>query len=151
VSDIALYASELADRIDEALPEWVEASVVRVMASAGRPADPEMIVAARAAGQQARREVGAHIRALLEADIDRQHTTPLAILRAEALRYPTEVLRAAGAPAAGRDAVAEAMFPDDTYDLAPATFADLGPDLFEAGIAWGAAKAFEHKKRHGGN
>ena len=30
---------------------------------------------------------------------------------------------------------------DDDYDLIIADFADLTPDLAEAGIAWGAAKA----------
>jgi hypothetical protein len=30
------------------------------------------------------------------------------------------------------------------------TFADLDPDLAEPGLAWGAAKAFVHKRRHAG-
>lgn len=31
-------------------------------------------------------------------------------------------------------------FPSDVYDLSPASFADLAPDLAEAGIAWGRAR-----------
>jgi hypothetical protein len=85
---------------------------------------------------------------LLTADIDDQATTPLAILRASAVRYPTEVLHAAGVPPVVRDEFVEGVFPDDTYDLAPTSIADLDPDLGDLAIAWGAAKAFEHKRRH---
>jgi hypothetical protein len=88
------------------------------------------------------------MRALLEADIDDQQTTPLALIRASAVRYPTEVLRHAGVPPVARDEFAVSVFPGDTYELAPASFADLDPELADAGIAWGAAKAFTHKQRH---
>ena len=84
---------------------------------------------------------------MLAADVDEQATTPLAILRT-AVRYPTEVLVAAGVPPVERDSFSQRAFPDDIYDLTPATFADVDPALAEAGIAWGAAKAFEHKRRH---
>jgi hypothetical protein len=90
------------------------------------------------------------VRELLAADIDEQRTTPLAILRGAALRYPTSVLHAAGVPPVVRDRAAEELFPDDLYDLVPASFADLDPSLADAGLRWGAAKAFEHKRRHGG-
>ena len=42
-------------------------------------------------------------------------------------------------------------FPADVYGLSPASLADLSPDVVEAGIVWGAAKAFEHKRRHAGS
>jgi hypothetical protein len=64
------------------------------------------------------------------------------------VKYPTEVLRAAGVPPVQRDSFVEQAFPDDIYDLAPASFADLDPALQEAGLSWGAAKAFDHKRRH---
>ena len=38
-------------------------------------------------------------------------------------------------------------FPDDVYDLAPATFDDVSPDLHDPGLRWGAAKAHVHLKR----
>ena len=69
-------------------------------------------------------------------------------MRAAAVRYPTAVLEAAGVPPVVRDEAAEELFPDDRYDLIPASFADLGADLAEVGLYWGAAKAFEHKRRH---
>jgi hypothetical protein len=107
-------------------------------------------LAAEEAAQAARLEIGAALRALLEADIDEQRTTPLTLLRT-AVRYPTEVLEAAGVPGLERDRFAEEAFPDDIYDLSPATFADIDPSLADAGLAWGASKAFAHKKRHSGH
>jgi len=140
-------AAALADAIDAALPGWVERSVARVMTAWKGELDDEVRAAAADAGRQAVAEVGPQVRALLEADIDEQATTPLSLLRG-AVRFPTAVLQAAGVPAVRRDEQQERLFPDDVYDLAPATFADVDPDLAEVGLAWGAAKAFVHLQRH---
>lgn len=140
------HASALADGIEAALPAWVERCVARVMGGSG---SERAAAAARASGRQAAESVGPEIRRLLEADIDDQRTTPLAIVRASAVPFPTAVLLAAGVPPVERDSFAAAAFPEDVYDLTPASFADLDPSLADAGIAWGAAKAFEHRRRHG--
>ncbi len=152
----AALSQELARSLEQALPGWVVAAVRQVLiASTGR-AEPAVMDAARVAGQDAAREIGAELRSLLGADIDHQRTTPLAVVRG-AVRYPTEVLRAAGVPPTRRDEVAERQFPGDDYDLTPARFADLAsgepgtPDagrLAELGIEWGAAKAYLHRSRH---
>jgi hypothetical protein len=143
------FANVLADGIEAALPGWVERSVARLFeAWTGRPPDHSVSEAATEAGQRARDDIGPRVRALLGSDVDEQRTTPLAIVRS-AVRYPGEVLRAAGVPPVERDDFAVRSFPDDDYDLSPATFADLDPSLADAGLAWGAAKAFEHKRRHG--
>ncbi len=136
------HATALADAIEAVLPGWVERSVRSRLANA----DPEAIARA---GRRAAAEVGAALRQLLATDIDQQATTPLSLLRG-AVRFPTAVLRAAGAPAAERDEVRARLFPDDVYDLAPATFADVDPALAEPGLAWGASKAFAYLQRHGG-
>jgi hypothetical protein len=148
--EVAGYARALADGIEHALPGWVERSVERIMTAWAGSVPAEVAQQARAAGRQAAEEVGPRVRALLEADIDEQRSTPLAILRGAAVRYPTGVLVAAGVPPVVRDAAAEELFPDDGYDLVPASFADLSPELAETGLYWGAAKAFEYKRRHGG-
>jgi hypothetical protein len=142
------YANALADGIEQAVPDWVERSVADIVTAWAGAVPDDVAAAARSAGQRARAEVGPRIRALLMADIDDQSTTPLAILRAGAVRYPTEVLQAAGVPPVVRDDFAEEAFPDDTYDLVPASLTDLDPELGDVAIAWGAAKAFEHKRRH---
>ena len=140
-------ATALADAIEAALPRWVERSVARVMTAWKGDVDDDLRRAAAEAGRRAVAEVGPQVRALLGADIDDQRTTPLSLVRA-AVRFPTAVLAAAGVPAVRRDEQQERLFPDDVYDLAPATFADVDPTLGEIGLAWGAAKAFEHLQRH---
>jgi hypothetical protein len=144
VVSIDEQARALADAIDDVLPDWIERCV---RARLNDPVPDDVVAAARAAGEQARLDVGAAIRRLLEADVDDQRGNPLELLRG-AVRYPTEVLRAAGAPAVDRDRFSVDRFPDDDYDLTPATWSDVDPSLFDLGIAWGAAKAFVHKQRH---
>ncbi len=146
--DVGGYAKDLADGIEGALPGWVDRSVARIMTAWAGSVPPELAAQARVAGQEAAARVGPIVRALLESDIDEQRTTPLAILRGAAVRYPTDVLAGAGVAAVVRDRAAEELFPDDVYDLVPASFADLGPDVADLGLRWGAAKAFEHKRRH---
>lgn len=137
----------LAEGICAALPGWVEASVERLLVAYRGATDPVAMAAARQAGQEAAADVGARVRALLETDIDAQASNPLGILR-DAVHYPTDVLRAAGVPPVVRDGFSEDRFPDDDYDLTPTSFADLDPSLLDLGLAWGAAKAWEHKARH---
>jgi hypothetical protein len=138
------HATALADAIEGALPAWVERAVAR-----RAPDRPDLAPAAADAGRRAAAEVAPRLRSLLEADIDDQRTTPLAVVRAAAVTYPGAVLAAAGVPAVQRDEVQERLFPDDVYDLAPATFADVDPALGDVALAWGAAKAWEHRRRHG--
>ena len=140
-------AAALADAIEAALPGWVERSVERVMAAWKGDVDDDVRAAAAAAGRQAAAEVGPQVRALLDADIDEQPTTPLALVRG-AVRFPTAVLRNAGVPHVRRDDQQERLFREDIYDLSPATFADVDPALAEVGLRWGAAKAYEHLQRH---
>jgi len=140
---LARYARDLADAIELVLATWVVRCVQRRL----DPVPADVLAAAHAAGRRARDDVLPDVRALLEADIDEQRTTPLAILRG-AVRYPTAVLREAGVPEVRRDEFAVPAFPDDVYDLAPATFDDVDPSLHEPGLVWGAAKAHVHLQRH---
>jgi hypothetical protein len=141
------YGAALADGIDRALPAWVVGCVARLVTAWSGSVPDEVREAAQGAGEQARADVGSAVGRLLAADPDEQTTTPLALLRT-AVRYPTAVLQEAGVPPVVRDAFAERSFPADVYDLTPASFADLDPDLADAGLAWGAAKAFVHRRRH---
>ena len=133
-------AQALADAVDRALPDWVTAAV------RSRVAGPVPEATADAA-QRARAEIVPRLRDLLATDVDQQRSNPLAILR-EAVRYPAEVLREAGVEPPDRDDFERERFPDDVYGLVPANFADFGPEVAEAGIAWGAAKAWTHRRRH---
>jgi hypothetical protein len=145
-ASIEVYAEALASGIEAALPDWVVRSVERIMRAWAGDLPPDVAAAAAQAARQAQIETGAAVRALLAADIDEQRTTPLTLLR-QAVRYPTAVLHEAGVPPVERDRFAEEAFPADLYDLSPATWSDIDPALTEPGINWGAAKAFEHKRR----
>lgn len=134
------YAEALADGVERHLGPWVE-RVVAATAEAWRPGSSgELAAAAAEAGRRAAAEVGGEVRTLLLLDVDAQPTGPLAALRG-AVRFPTEVLAAGGVAHRVRDEFSTRAFPDDVYDLAPASFADLHPDLHEPGLVWGAAKA----------
>ena len=147
-SPIDSHAAALAAAVDRALPEWV-IDAVRSRAEPAGKWDDTVAAAARRAARAAAADVVPRLRALLDVDIDVQTTTPLSVLRS-ATGYATEVLRSAGVAPGGRDDDQRRRFPDDDYDLTPATFADFGADVGDAGIAWGAAKAFAHRQRHGG-
>jgi len=133
-------AADLAAQVEAVLPGWVERSVERrALAHAGAVPDTTRAAAADA-GRRAAVEVGAAMRALLATDVDEQRTNPLAVLRS-AVAYPTAVLAAAGIPPVRRSPFEARAFPDDVYDLSPASWSDIDPSLQEPGIVWGAAKA----------
>jgi hypothetical protein len=133
-------ADELAAALDGAIAPWVERSVVGLVTAYRGDVPPAVRAAAQDAGRRARAEVGVELREFLALDVDDQRTNPLAILRA-AVRYPTAVLRDAGVPPVRRDDFKEQAFPDDVYDLVPATWKDVDPTLQEPGIIWSAWKA----------
>jgi hypothetical protein len=143
---LARYATALADGIDLAIPGWVDRSVRRVLADQGFPVDDALAAAIGDAAGAARDDGAPRVRRLLATDIDDQAANPLAILRA-LVRYPTAVLRSAGARPVARDEFSERNFPDDDYDLSPATFAEVAPALHDPGLVWGAAKAHVHLAR----
>ena len=142
------YGDALAAAVEAALPGWVVRSVEHIMRAwrGDDRVDPQVLSAANEAGARAANEVGRELRALLAVDVDEQRTNPLTLLR-RAVRYPTSVLAQAGVPPVVRDGQSERMFPDDVYDLAPASFADIDTLLHEPGLAWGAAKAHVHLAR----
>ena len=140
---LAELAEGLADGIVTALPGWVARCIAA--RSVGVTVDDAVVAAA---GRRAAADVGPRVRRLLAADIDEQRTGPLALVR-HAVAYPASVLSAAGVAPVERDADAVRLFPDDAYDLSPASSAELHPDLRGPGLEWGAAKAHVHRRRHG--
>jgi hypothetical protein len=139
----------LTDALEAALPGWVVRSVEGRWQDwqGATPLPASARAAAEEAGARARVEVGEQLRALLALDVDEQRVNPLDLVR-RAVSYPAAVLRAAGVPEVVRDEFAERAFPDDVYDLAPASFADIDQSVYEPGLEWGAAKAHAHLARH---
>lgn len=143
---LAGFATALTAGLVAALPGWVNRCVTVTVAEWGGPAPAWTLDRIGAAARRAETEVGGAVATLLALDIDEQRTGPLALLRS-AVRYPTSVLVEIGVPPVDRDAIATRAFPDDIYDLSPASFADVDPALQLPGIEWGAAKAHVHLRR----
>lgn len=78
--------------------------------------------------------------ALLGQPFAQQARGPLEVYQ-EAMRFPTEVLAAAGVEPVARDEVTANALPGDRYGLAPAASHELGEEAWQAHLAWGAAKA----------
>jgi hypothetical protein len=144
---LAALGEALAAHVSAAVPAWVVRCVeTRLPPSA--PGRASVMAQAEVAGLRARHEVAAELEVLLSADVDGQRSTPLAVVRG-AVSYPTEVLRRAQVPPVTRDRFVTERFPDDPYGLTPASLQALDPALGDAAIAWGAAKAMAHRRRHG--
>lgn len=124
---------QLISALEVALPKWV--------ARVAPGVDPAPIVA----------ETLVAIRALLLLDVDEQRTTPLAVIRDVAVSLLGDALRTAGVTPPGRttlDPFLVERFPSDVYGLTPSGWAEIDHDLVGPGIAWGAAKAYVHRRRH---
>lgn len=141
-SALAERGGLLFDAVAVALPGWVERSL-----RARAPDVTAEVVAAVAAQVEA--EVLPRLRALLDLDVDEQRQSPLAVVR-QAAGTVGGALDALGVPPTERDDHQRALFPEDEHDLVPASFADLSEAAGRAGIEWGAAKAFVHRRRHSG-
>jgi hypothetical protein len=137
---LAEAGGRLVDAVTAALPGWVARSL-----RARAPEVGDDVVAAVTAEVEA--EVLADLRALLSSDVDDQHQSPLAVVRRGAATMGG-ALDALGVPPSPRDDHQRSLFPDDEHDLVPASFADLSEEAGQAGITWGAAKAFVHRRRH---
>lgn len=140
------YGRALVEDVVVALPGWVERGVARRLPP-GRSADTDVsslvTEAAAAAIEDGRRGLEAAV--AREPGVD-HGPTPLQVLRS-LVRHPTTVLRSLEVPPVDRAAFDVRAFPDDVYDLSPATWADIDPALHEPGLAWGAATAHLHKLR----
>ena len=122
-----------------AVPVWLTMCVRRVAEAQGL----EMVSLEESTLTMVERtatETLSRLAALLGTDVDEQRANPLDILR-DAIGGPTAVLRAAGAQPVARDRFAEERFPNDVFDLTPATWADIDESLAEPGLTWGAWKA----------
>lgn len=144
--DATGVAMELADRLEMAVPGWIERLGVSRIAAAGRGASAQEREALRRAGEDVVDSIGSRLRAVLMADVDAGAGSPLAVLRT-GLGPATETLRAMGVPPVARDEFAVDHFPDDVYDLSPASFADIDESLVEPGVVWGATRAHVHLRR----
>ena len=148
-AEVIKIGAELAQAVELALPGWVRACVQTRAVQAFGQSSPEIDARADEAAQRVLAAIVPELRALLGVDVDEQRTTPIALLR-RAVQYPTEALAALEVPPVPRDRFAVERFPHDLYALMPVNLEVLGETVGELAIAWGAAKAYEHRRRHRG-
>jgi hypothetical protein len=135
---MASYAAALQAAVASAIHPWVGALI--------EARAPQLRARATAVADEVAADALPRLRSLLESDLDDQRTTPLQVLRGSTGPV-TALLAAADVPRPHRDAQAQRIDPDDVYDLGPASFADLGEAVGDAGLTWGAAKAHVHLAR----
>lgn len=133
------YGEALRTAVGAALGPWLNREVAR-LSGATPSGDASLAIA------EVVLDADARLNELVHADVDVPLSGPLERIR-QAVVAITPVLDAAGAPRPNRDPFDEARAPDDVFALGPFSFADLGDDVHNAGIAWGAAKAYLHQAR----
>lgn len=150
LATMADITARLTDAICAAVPAWVETAIASRASGLDDPSASEAALRrAPEAGSAAAAAAREQLAALAATGLDDQHTTPLGIVRG-LVRFVNEVLAEAGVPRPPRDPFEQRANPDDVYAVAVATWADLGEDVHELGMAWGAAKAYLHRAMHEG-
>jgi len=134
------YAERLLNAVVAAVPQWVDANVRKLVRRHFGVVQDDVVAAIVLAGKDAQQFVADQLFALLSTDVDEQRTNPLQVLRDSTI-FPTQVLLDAGVPTPQRDHFDEQINPEDVYGLGPYTWRDLGEEVHDAGIEWGAWKA----------
>lgn len=128
------YPQALYDAVISAVPAWILGRMEQLTGTSG----------AHEVLENAAQEVAVLVRTellqLLSTDVDAQRMNPLHVLRA-CTAPATAALRSLGVPEAARDQFDQSVMPDDVYALGPLTWRDLGEEVHDAGINWGAYKA----------
>ena len=134
------YPQQLADAVQAVLASWLVRCVTDTARTSPSGLTTAILELADDMSRSASAVVMQELYELLDTDVDAQRANPLSVMRA-AVRYPTEVLHAAGVAPVRRDAFAVRNFPDDIYNLSPAAWGDIDESLLEPGLVWGAWKA----------
>lgn len=137
---LANHALNLVTSIEGVVGDWIRWSIADRAPELATSASADHAVSEGAAA------LSSELRSLLSQDIAEQTEGPLQVLR-RGVRFATTVLAEANTPHTPRDNFAQRAFPDDVYNLAPASFGEVHPSLHEPGLIWGAAKAHVHLRR----
>lgn len=131
------YPLALHAAVDAAFEGWYRGRITAIASASGAVMDDADTARVSA---EAARWVRNELAAFLAVDVDEQRTNPLHLLRS-ASRFATELLDGAGAVRPPRDEFETRAMPDDVFAVGPLAWVDLGDEVHEAGISWGAWKA----------
>ena len=141
------YSTRLLETMQVVTEPWLRGLVERIVSSQGM-SDSVDVERLEGVISSARSDLLAALHRLLEIDAWEQRRNPLELVRGATMGLTVE-LASLGARSVPRDEFKERSFPDDVFDLAPATWSDVHPDLHEVGLEWGAWKAaaiMSHRK-----
>lgn len=128
------YPRELLVAVEAAYPAWLTSQLRTI--SGGSLSEVEI---ADIVEVSARRAINDLV-ALLQTDVDAQRSNPLHVLRLSTV-LANQRLHDCGIAAPHRDEFELSAMPHDVYAIGPLTWKDLGDDVHDAGITWGAWKA----------
>ena len=138
--ELSEYSQILFDACVAAVPEWITNRIQHVCLMSGGVVPEIVTTKVVDVAQATQAQVQIDLMGLLSVDVDAQRTNPLQVLRGSTL-MATALLIEAGIPPARRDEFEVRSMPDDVFALGPLTWRDLGDDVHDAGIQWGAWKA----------
>lgn len=133
------YSARLYDTMSKVVESWLRDLFAKVLSGQGIVVSAETDRMDRVVSETARRLL-ADVDELLSHEAWEQRRNPLDLARSATENVTTELKRLGAGPVS-RDEFKERSFPDDVFDIAPATWSDLHPDLHEPGLEWGAWKA----------
>lgn len=134
VAALGEYPAALYSAVTGAHRRWLAARCAAVVA--GRAPSERIEAACEESADWLRRE----LLAFLSTDVDLQRANPLQIIR-QSTRPVARVLEAAGVAVPVRDEFEQRGMPEDPYGFGPVAWQDMGDEVHEAGITWGAWKA----------
>ncbi len=132
------YGEQLREAVSQAIQPWL-VNQLRVRFSI----EPDLLtteIGAVAADADAR------LCELVHADVDTPLSGPLERIRGAVEKLSPRLVELGAVPPT-RDPFDERIRPDDIFALGPVAFSDLGDRVHQAGITWGAAKAYLHQSR----
>lgn len=135
----ARYPQELLRAVTAAFGPWFRG---RLRDISGR--DDDRLDGATVTAQE---WVASGLATLLAEDPEEQRTNPLQLLRSAA-RFAVPALESMGIAPPERDEFEQRAMPEDPYGIGPLAWIDLGEEVHEAGITWGAWKAATVISRH---
>ena len=134
------YADDLYQAVTRAIPRWITTQVSEIASLSIDETSQEFQSALADVAKQTHQEVSQNLLTLLVTDVDAQQSNPLHVLRAST-SFATQMLQSFGAEPARRDEYEMRAMPHDVFSIGPLTWRDLGEEVHDAGISWGAWKA----------
>ena len=134
------YPGDLYQAVISAVSAWITKQVSEIASLSINETSKEFTSALADVAEQTLHDVSRDLFSLLATDVDAQQSNPLHVLRAST-SSATQLLQTFGATPARRDEYEVRAMPDDVFSIGPLTWRDLGEEVHDAGISWGAWKA----------